>query len=85
MASPENGGLPLRLGLRLLNNEERGTRTAPEGARPVRMGRPAWALLGSVSAQFAPRSISCTLDHWPLQLWALDVVISAIKLRDLYA
>jgi hypothetical protein len=57
----------------------------PKGAGPVQTGRPAWALLGSVSAQFAPRSISCTLDYCPLQLWALDVVISTIKLRDLYA
>jgi hypothetical protein len=24
-------------------------------------------------------------DHWPLQLWDLDVVISTAKLRDLYA
>jgi hypothetical protein len=38
----------------------------PEGAGPVRMGRPAWALLGSISAQFAPRSIFCTLDYCPL-------------------
>jgi hypothetical protein len=75
----------MRLGLHLLNTEERGTRTAairgsagPNG--PVDLG-----LLGSVSAQLSPRSISCTLDHWPLQLWALDVVTSTIKLRDLYA
>jgi hypothetical protein len=49
------------------------------------MGWPSWAFLGSISAQFAPRSISCILDHWPLQLWTLDVVISVTKLRDLYA
>jgi hypothetical protein len=68
-----------------LNTEERGSQTDTRTVGPVRLGRLAWALLGSVSAQFAPWSTSCTLDHWPLQLWALDVVISAIKLRDLYA
>jgi hypothetical protein len=80
-----NGGLPLRLGLHLLNTEERGPELPPEGVGPVRTGQPTWAVLGSGSAQIAPRSIFCTLDHWPLQLWALDVVISATKLRDLYA
>jgi hypothetical protein len=85
MASLMNGGFPTRLGFHILNTEERGCEPAPERARPVGLGRPTRALLSSVSAQFAPRSISCTLDHWPLQLWALDVVIFAVKLRDLYA
>jgi hypothetical protein len=58
------------LGLHHLTPSKGGPEPAPEGA-------------GSV--QFAPRSISCTLDYCPLQLWALDVVISATKLGDLYA
>jgi hypothetical protein len=85
MASLTNGSLPTRLRFHELNTEERGHEPALERAGPIGMGRPAWALLGSVSDQFAPRSISCTLDHGPLQLWALDIVISATKLRDLYA
>jgi hypothetical protein len=80
-----NGSLPTQLGFHLFNTEERGPEPPPEGAGPVGMGRLAWAFLGSVSAHFSPRSIFCILDHGTLQLWALDVVISTIKLRDLYA
>jgi hypothetical protein len=74
-----------RLAPAKLNTEERGTRTA---ARRGWAGPNGPAGLGSSGLGFGPigpQSISCTLDHWPLQLWALDVVISAIKLRDLYA
>jgi hypothetical protein len=85
MVSLVNGGFPMRLGLHLLNTEERGRKPTPERVGSVGLGRPAWAFLGSVSAQFSPRSISCILDQWALQLWTLDVVISTTKLRDLYA
>jgi hypothetical protein len=85
MTSLVNGGLHTRLGFHVLKIEERGREPTPEWVGPVGMGQPAWAFLGSVLAHFYPRSIFCILDHGPLQLWALDVVISATKLNDLYA
>jgi hypothetical protein len=85
MVSLTNCGFSTRLGFHILNTEERGREPPPEWVGSVSMGRPSWAFLGSISAQFAPRSISCILDHWSLQLWTLDVVISVTKLRDLYA
>jgi hypothetical protein len=83
MVSLVNGGFSTRLGFHVVNTEERGRELTPERGMAVSMGWPAWAFLGSVSAQLYPCSISCTLDHWPIQLWALDIIISATKLRIL--
>jgi hypothetical protein len=85
MASLANGSFSTRLGFHLLNTEEREPKPSPEGAGLVGMGQPTWAFLGLISAHFSLCSIFCILDHGPLQLWALDVIISAAKLGDLYA
>jgi hypothetical protein len=61
MASLANGRLHTRLGFHVLNTEERGVANRYQNE----LGRLAWAFLGSASAQFSPRSISCILDHWP--------------------
>jgi hypothetical protein len=76
---------PRDWGCNYLTPKKEGREPTPERVGPVRTAQPSWALLGSFSDQFSPRSISCTLYHWPLQLWALDVITSATKLRDLYA
>jgi hypothetical protein len=85
MASLANGGFPARLGFHVLNTEERGPEPSSEETRPIGLGRPAWAFPGPVSAHLVTRFVFCILNHSPLLLWALDVVISATKLRDLYA
>jgi hypothetical protein len=38
MASLTNGGFPTRLGFRVVNIEERGRESHPEGVGPVRTG-----------------------------------------------
>jgi hypothetical protein len=40
-----------------LTPKKGGRKLTPERAGSVRLGWPAWALMGSISAQFAPRSI----------------------------
>jgi hypothetical protein len=68
-----------RLGLRLLNTEERGTRT---GARRGWAGPNGPAGLGPSGLSFGPIRSTVHLLRFglfPLQLWALDVVISTIK------
>jgi hypothetical protein len=85
MASLTNGGLPTRLEFHELNNEERGART---GTRTGWAGRHRSAGLGPSGLGFGPVCSTVHLLHfgsWPLQLWALDVIIFATKLRDLYA
>jgi hypothetical protein len=85
MVSLTNGGLPTRLGFHELNIEERRPEPPPERVGLTGLGRPSWAFPGPVSAHLVTRFVFCILDHGPLQLWALDVVISATKLRGLYA
>ena len=49
------------------------------------VGRPAWPILSPVRLRLLPRVVSCTLGFFLLRIWALDVVISATKLRGVYA
>jgi hypothetical protein len=58
MASLMNGGFHTRLGLHLLNTEERGCEPAPERIGPMRPGRPAWAFSGPVQARSFSRGSS---------------------------
>jgi hypothetical protein len=78
MVSLMNGSFPTRLGLHLLDTKERG-------ACQKGLGQLACAFRRPVSAHLVTRLIFCIFDHGTLQLWALDVVISASKLSDLYA
>jgi hypothetical protein len=64
---------------------KRGAEPPPEGAGPTDLGRSAWDVPSPISAHLVTHFVFCILDHGPLQLWALDVAISAAKFRDLYA
>jgi hypothetical protein len=79
-----NGCLHTRLGLHLLNTVQRGTRTTTKVGWAGPNGPTGLSLFWAVRARSSPHGSSWHFALGPLHLCHFEVIITAIKLRDLY-